>query len=166
MMRKLFFRIQAETWLATYPNAELGVSYEGVRQRVEGLKGEKVAKKIDGWRERIKTAGEDHAVFVARDHDRIVGFVTPGNIEGQRRIGALYVLPDAQGLGVGSKLLEKALEWNGDSEIYLHVAEYNDKAVNFYQKFGFELTGRRFEDEDGKALGASIPELEMVRRPV
>jgi len=158
-------RIQAQTWLDTYPNSDQGVSYEGVLRRVEGVHGEKIAEKIQQWRERIETSGPDHAVFIARDSGRAVGFVAPGIQEDQPRVGALYVLPEAQGKGVGSQLLQKALDWYGDEQdVYLHVAEYNTKAIEFYHKFGFEITGRRFEDEDGKIIGASIPELEMVKR--
>lgn len=49
-------------------------------------------------------------------------------------------------------------------EIYLRVAEYNIDAIRFYERFGFKMTGRRFEDEECEAVGASIPELEMVRK--
>src|SRR6266568_1693579 len=49
-------RIQAQTWLDTYPNSDQGVSYEGVLRRVEGVHGEKIAEKIQQWRERIETS--------------------------------------------------------------------------------------------------------------
>jgi ribosomal protein S18 acetylase RimI-like enzyme len=44
----------------------------------------------------------------------------------------------------GSKLLKNALDLcNGDSdivEVYLHVQINNDEAIEFYRKYGFEIT--------------------------
>jgi len=158
-------RIQAATWLETYPNAERGITYDGVRKRTEGADREKVFAKIEFWREHIETVGKDHAVFVARRNSQIIGYVAPGTIDEQSRLGSLYVLPEAQGLGAGKKLLQQALDWLGDAvDVYLHVAVYNTKAIDFYKRFGFEMTGRYFDDEDGRSLGAVIPEYEMVRR--
>lgn len=157
-------RVHAGTWLATYPNPDFHVSYKGILLRVEGINGEKIAQRIETWRKQISSAGQDHAVFVAREQGRIAGFTAPAIQNGQRRIGALYVSPEAQGRGFGTKLLCRALDWHGDEDdVYVHVAEYNTKAIEFYCKSGFKLTGRRFEDEDGRLIGASIPELEMVR---
>jgi ribosomal protein S18 acetylase RimI-like enzyme len=100
---------------------------------------------------------------MARIGRNTVGYIAPSFMEGQWRIGALYVLPEAQGKSVGSLLLKAALDWYNDKhDVYLHVAEYNSKAISFYQKFGFELTGRLFEDD--APADANIPELEMVRR--
>jgi len=155
--------VQAETWLATYPNARRGITYEGVRQRIEGLNGEKIGPKIESLRQRIRTMDETHAIFVARLDGRVVGFTSPAILGGQRRLGALYVLPEAQGMGLGAQLIRRALRWHGAHDVYLRVAEYNHRAIEFYERFGFEPTGRRFADEEGRELGASIPELEMVR---
>jgi ribosomal protein S18 acetylase RimI-like enzyme len=158
------FDVQRRTWLDTYPNEEAGITYEDIRVRLEGENGELIPKKVDWWKRGIETAGETRAIFVVRDIGKVVGFVAPSIMNKQRRIGAIYVLPETQGKGVGRKLLEKAVEWHGrDEDIFLHVASYNQNAIDFYKKNGFEETGTKIVDEDALRNGnAPIPETEMV----
>ncbi len=151
--------------MATYPNAEAGITEEDIRKRIEGEHGELVPEKIEQWKNGIEATGEKRATFVVRDDGKIVGFVAPGTIEGQKRIGALYVLPEAQGKRIGSKLLQKAVEWHGRREdIFLHVASYNQNAIDFYKRNGFEVTGRPIKDDMAKSDEKEIPEIEMVLR--
>jgi diamine N-acetyltransferase len=59
------------------------------------------------------------------------------------KIHKLYVVPEAQGKGIGQKLLtiiENEAVKNTNDTIVLNVNRYN-KAVHFYQKAGFEKTG-------------------------
>ena len=159
------FNVQRLTWLDTYPNDEAGITKEDIRKRIEGEHGELIPKKIERWKSGIEATGEKRAIFVVRDSGKIVGFVAPGIMDGQRRIGAIYVLPEAQGKGVGGKLLQGAVNWHGRSEdIFLHVASYNQNAIDFYMRNGFEETGKPIKDEMAKGDEKEIPEIEMVLR--
>lgn len=160
------FDVQRRTWLDTYPNSEVGITEEDIRARVEGEHGELIPKKVERWREGIETSGEKRAVFVVKDVDKVVGFVAPAIMNSQRRIGALYVLPEMQGKGIGKKLLDKAIEWHGrNKDIFLHVATYNKSAIDFYARNGFEKTGKEVVDEVAQARDSkAIPEIEMVLR--
>jgi GNAT superfamily N-acetyltransferase len=160
------FDVQRLTWLDTYPNDEADITEEDIRLRVGGKNGELIPKKIERWKRTIEGQGDENcAVFVARLNDKVVGFVAPGFIEGQRRVGAIYVLPEAQGKGAGAKLMKKALEWHGNSDdIYLHVADYNHNAITFYKQFGFIETDKKITDDVAKLNNSkSIPEIEMVK---
>ncbi|KAK9682612.1 hypothetical protein RND81_10G085400 [Saponaria officinalis] len=58
-------------------------------------------------------------------------------------IMTLGVLAPYRGLGIGTKLLNHVLDLcskQNISELYLHVQTNNDDAINFYKKFGFEIT--------------------------
>jgi len=120
---------------------------------------------IENWQKGIMSehGTDERATFVARIDGKVVGYTSPCTEDGQRRLGALYVSPDVQGKGVGSKLLKAAVKWHGtDQNIFVHVVSYNT-AVGFYEQHGFQKTGvdfpQEFDDEQGIKL---LPEIEMV----
>ncbi len=160
------FDVQRRTWLDTYPNEKAGVTYEDLKTRLEGENGELIPQKVERWKQGIESTGEERATFIVRDGGKIVGFVAPGIMDGQRRIGAIYVLPEAQGKGIGGDLLQKSLEWHGrDEDIFLRVASYNQNAIDFYKRHGFEQTDTKVEDDTAIQNGMTpIPEVEMVLR--
>ncbi len=54
----------------------------------------------------------------------------------------LYVLPDYQGQGIGSRLLKRALAaFPNAQRIELHVAEGNPSGLSFWTKRGFRACG-------------------------
>jgi RimJ/RimL family protein N-acetyltransferase len=58
----------------------------------------------------------------------------------------LMVAKDARRRGVGSALLEAAVEWArgaGVSKLELHVFPWNESAIRLYERFGFEREGYR-----------------------
>ena len=65
-------------------------------------------------------------------------------------IGALFVLPEWHGRGVGSRLLERAK--SAGLPLTLGVYEANDGARRFYERHGFELSHRREADDEGRPL--------------
>lgn len=58
-------------------------------------------------------------------------------------IMTLGVLAPYRGLGIGTKLLNHVIDLSSKQNIgsiYLHVQTNNEDAINFYKKFGFEIT--------------------------
>ncbi len=83
--------------------------------------------------------------FVAFEGETPIGFVA---VEANPPFGEVHeivLLPAARGKGLGSALLKKALEYlrkEGCSEVGLWVGEKNERALRFYEKFGFRKTGK------------------------
>jgi ribosomal protein S18 acetylase RimI-like enzyme len=155
------FEVERVTWMATYPSAEEGITEDAIRTLFVDETGEPLPDKIREWEQSINqsAATDDVAVFVARRDGVVVGFVAPDITDGQRRIRALYVLPEFQGEGVGGELMERALGWHGrEEDIHLYVARYNKQAIDFYERFGFRLA----EEHASSGRCEGIPEIKMV----
>tara|TARA_B100001105_G_C22224764_1_gene371251 strand:+ start:165 stop:662 length:498 start_codon:yes stop_codon:yes gene_type:complete len=88
---------------------------------------------------------KNHHFLLASENGNILGFASYElNYHTETaKVHKLYVVPEAQGKGVGQKLLSviehEALKNNND-KIVLNVNRFN-KAVNFYKKAGFEKAG-------------------------
>ena len=95
--------------------------------------------------------------LVAELDGRIVGF---GCWTPDGEISALYILQEAQGYGIGRRLLEAMLERLSDCEqVRLEVLEGNDRAIGFYEHMGFRLDGIRYLSR----FSAVHPVLGLVR---
>ena len=83
-----------------------------------------------------------HSFLMAEVADKPVGYASFRVIEGKvYKLDKLYVLPEAQKLGVGKKLLQEVIARIvavGGRELQLQVNRKN-KAVSFYEKMGFEI---------------------------
>jgi len=64
----------------------------------------------------------------------------------ERQIKKLFVEPVLQGQGIGARLLEHAV--NREDARWLWALEKNERAIRFYQRHGFCLTGERMPEED------------------
>ena len=102
-MGKVFYK----TWLATYPNEEFGITVDDIEDRFQDRSTKEGIKKAS---ERISNPPEGSTTFVAKEGDMIVGVCKILVSEKGNRIGAIYVLPDYQGWGIGRKLWEQALK--------------------------------------------------------
>lgn len=81
--------------------------------------------------------------------EKVVGVVSSSAdcIEG------LFVLPEFWGRGIGTELLNSAM--SGKDELFLQVYADNERAVRFYKKNGFEISG------SGVCQMTSLPYFEM-----
>jgi putative acetyltransferase len=81
----------------------------------------------------------------------------------------MAVRDDRQGKGVGTKLLEAALDladnWLGLTRLDLRVFADNSPAIALYRKFGFEVGGthKRFALRGGEYADADV--MARLKRP-
>jgi ribosomal protein S18 acetylase RimI-like enzyme len=87
---------------------------------------------------------DGHQFLLSKYNGHFYGFLTlKHSVNGERstKINKLYVLPEAQGLGLGYHLLtaaqERAIE-KGSQALVLNVNKYN-QAIKFYERNGFEI---------------------------
>lgn len=153
--------IKRDAWRDAYINEKLSITTEDIDKKFGDIQ---VA--IENWQRGIATETDEgqKQTFVARRDGKVVGYTSPETDDGQKRIGALYVAPGNQGNGIGTKLLQQAVDWHGrNQDIYAHVVSHNHNAVAFYEQFGFEKTGvvipAEFDEQQGIKL---LEEFEMV----
>jgi ribosomal protein S18 acetylase RimI-like enzyme len=120
-----------QTWLDTYINKEKGITEDVIRQKSFFVNPEKylnqIIKKIETY------------LVIRDDKEKVIGFASPRVMNNKARVGKLYILKEAQGKGHGKKLLNAAIEYWSGQDVYLQVVTYNQKAIDFYLKNGFEF---------------------------
>lgn len=102
--------------------------------------------------ERMEREGRS-AVFIATQGDEVTGLTTVHTFAAIHAassvalLTALVVRETARGTGVGRRLLAAAEDWaraNGCGRIMVTTAEHRAGAHLFYQRMGWEYTGRRY----------------------
>lgn len=109
------------------------------------------------WRRALLTPQAGTRGVVAVDDERVVGVIRMGRDPDEPGVGhvfSLYVDPDAQGGGVGRRLLGEAHAWFADqglAEATLWVFEANAPARTFYALHGWLPDGTtRVEPDFGE----------------
>jgi ribosomal protein S18 acetylase RimI-like enzyme len=152
-----------KAWLATYPNKERGITVEDIE---DSYKDEFSAEKIENLKELIRNGPKNKKRLVAKKGNLIVGACTVIRSEDHNHLRTLYILPEFQHKGIGTKLWNKAMEFlDPTKDTYVQVADYTEQAIHFYKKLGFVDTGKRTPQESGSfKSGAIIMDMEMVRK--
>lgn len=84
--------------------------------------------------------------WVYEDKNSVVGFIAMINNE----IGGLFVLPEYQFKGIGTKLVDFVLQDNDELEV--EVFERNFIGRAFYDKYGFVLLKKLSHKETGNEI--------------
>ncbi len=82
--------------------------------------------------------------FVAEQDGKLLGgagiFPSDGLSGGTCELVKMYLLPEARGLGLGRRMIQKAIDWARDAgydQVYLESMPELRKALSVYEKFGF-----------------------------
>jgi len=126
--------IAEETWPVTFGEI---LSSEQIRYMLDWMYSSEMLQK--------HLTEEGHVFLLAWDsqQDRAVGFAGIQHaVKGQlTKIHKLYILPNQQGKGVGTKLIKSIQEMAcaaQDEALYLNVNKYNIQAIKFYEYIGFK----------------------------
>lgn len=85
---------------------------------------------------------QGHIFFFAEENGEKLGFtgIQLNQKPGQTKIHKIYILPTAQGKGIGKKLINAIKEiasQNNQTSLLLNVNKYNEGAIKFYEYLGF-----------------------------
>ena len=103
-------------------------------------------------------------ILVAKDGEKVVGFVGYGAYRDAAlpacgEVFALYVLAEYYGQKVGYELMKAAVErLSAYKKIAVWVLKGNERAIRFYERFGFRFDGTEAEI----VLGTPNTELRML----
>lgn len=102
------------------------------------------------WRDHLEEVRVQLAqaeVYVCEDPDQpgILGFL---GLQGDYLAG-LFVRREAQGGGIGRRLLDQAKEGRG--RLVLHVYKHNPRAAAFYRREGFTVREEQVDPSTGEA---------------
>lgn len=149
------------TWLDTYPNNEYKITKEDIE---DSYRDSFLPENIEKLKNNIRNTSDECKRIIAKADGKVVGTGMMADSSIGLRLKTLYILPEYQGNGIGKRIWDElAKQFNSNKKIYVELAIYNERALNFYKKLGFKDTGRRFVDNDLKIRrGVSIPQMEMV----
>ncbi len=125
--------INIKTWRTTYSN----IIDEDFLFKLE----DSIEARIKRSKERFKSGNTNETTLVAVENQKVLGFIVFGkareteavNINGFLEIYAVYVLKEAQGKGIGKKLIKEASK---NHENVLIWALKDNPFVGFYKKLG------------------------------
>ncbi|GKQ37531.1 hypothetical protein ALMP_40680 [Streptomyces sp. A012304] len=153
-------RVHFTAWLESYPNPRFGIDEDWIRQAVGRLV---TPEGVAQWRRAVEDARDHpdlHFCRVARTVTRAVGFLCGHRAEAEvASIGPMYVLAEFSGRGIGSRLMNEYLSWVGERPVCLWVTVYNTRAIRFYTRHGFEISGER------RQWRGKMPIVRMIRHP-
>jgi predicted GNAT family N-acyltransferase len=135
-------KIEIVKWIDSY------VSLSMIREKVF-IEEQKVTPQLE-W----DGLDEEAIHFLVYKNEKAVGCARALVIENHMQLGRMAVLKEYRGEGIGSALIEKAVtiaKLNQLSVIYISAQCH---AINFYKKFGFEVTSEIY-------LDAEIPHRDM-----
>ncbi len=101
-------------------------------------------EEIEKWSERMV---EGYTYLVSVD-DVPIGTCALMNVDTRNRHAELSIVigeKDYWSKGYGTGIMEKLLDWGFEGlnlrKLYLHVFDFNERAINLYEKFGFQKEG-------------------------
>src|SRR3989338_172078 len=106
-------------------------------------------------------------ILVAEEKGGLAGYVQFGEVEipeinpeeGDQELRRIYVATEFQGKGIGRQLMDAAFSHphlGNARNIYIDVWDKNEKAVNFYKKYGFKEFGKTDVYIGSKYIGQDL----------
>lgn len=122
---------------------------------------------IEALKSQLNNKG--HVFLLAEENRNYLGFASYEINHGgsqKTKIHKIYILPETQGKGVGKKLLQAVLEIaqaKNNTHIFLNVNKYNQNAISFYKRMGFNESFKEVIDiGNGFVMDDVVMELKLT----
>ena len=118
------------SWYATYITPLIGVTKEDVDLMYAKNEKEQIAV----FRKRAENAKEDDISLVAKEGEKVVGFIRLTILADTAELLSLYVHPEYTGNGIGTSLWQEALKiLPADRIVFTEPVEHTP-SIDFYKK--------------------------------
>ncbi len=152
-------QVHHQSWEETYP----GLMPPELLERMT------LDHRLRQWRRIIHDMPDGGARFVAEQNGKMIAIAQCGaareaELQAPWEIWMVYVLREAQGIGVGAALMRamfdhlKNLPPRGDGSVALWTLALNARAVRYYEKLGARRIGAIKRDE---RMGVAIEDVAM-----
>lgn len=150
-----------ESTREAYPNEQAGITEEWIDKTWSFLKEESGDEFRRGTVRQAEADPEHNLYLASKDTEgKVVGFIHATKTDAGAKLEGLYLLEEAQGTGLADDLMERVLEFAGALPIELTVADYNERAIAFYERYKFEIVpGKR------GVIKKKLPVVAMKREP-
>lgn len=154
-------KVYKETWLATYPAAELGVTHQDILSHAGNWDAEESVRRT---REALADPEPDFIEMVAEDGNQVIATSRLQISQNENRLYGFYVLPAYHGSGAAQALMRQTLaQADSNNPTSLEVTSHTPRAIAFYRKMGFVI-----DDHAGPVVrtlnnGKIMPGYRMVR---
>jgi GNAT superfamily N-acetyltransferase len=158
--------VQRDTWLHTYANESTGITPDDITWYFDSFKKAFSEIALKRTATELQEQKPNEAAFVAKDNERIVGYVWAMTYPTHNELGALYVLPSHHGQRVGFDLWNQARSFFDPAlPTMVTVNKDNAPAITFYGRLGFKPTDEEVSSGLVFPSGATFQEIKMVRPP-
>lgn len=123
------------------------VHWKSWKEAYAGLMDQNYLDNLDLGKRQALARAHPENTLVAELYGKIVGFscyipCRDPDLPGCGEVQAIYLLQEAQGLGIGRMLMDAAIEMLPECEtIVVWVLKGNEKAIGFYEHYGFRFDG-------------------------
>lgn len=136
-----YLKAKEASWLDTYPSPENGVTLQMIinRQTKKTLE-----QKIAGMNKQFDDGEREYSYVLVIDGEiaGCLGLQLLGGDKGQIR--EIYLDPKYINKGYGRELMlfaKEKFEEKGVTDIAIEAVIYNERAIKFYESFGFKVVG-------------------------
>ena len=147
------------SWYSTYVTPEIGVT----KKDVDLIYAKSEEGQLKTLRERALNPKDDDISLVAKEENKVVGYIRFKIFPTEIELRTLYVHPSNTGKGIGTKLWEESFKILPKGKIIFTEPVEHTKSVEFYKKIGFTDTGERYlAPEAMEDSGTHLPLIKMT----